>query len=262
MRKTITSNISRALVVLALGCGTLWGMQVTVQAADTKAVDVNIRQQAPVKEKLPVSEGMQDFLQNKTIYAVGQTDSYARRLSVQVTPVLTQGADTEIVYPSITSVSKFVSAKINDKIYDYVEAVEKKQAKLKKEGKQPQLSMAYDIKANDKGILSIVIYTYQIEEKAANGMMTAKAFTFNTATGRSLARGDFGSLSVDTLNQKIEAWAEEHPDTLYKDFKGVTEIPKEFYADEEHTMYILFQPTEIGPHSSSVIIIPVGKLAR
>ena len=142
-------------------------------------------------------EASDELSREADLVKVPEANAYYQRLSVAVQPI-------HITYPTVTSVSPVVTKEINSRITKYVQTLQKNLEKnnLKADVKE-NLYMTYDVKANDKGIFSVLLKSYSIGDQAANGLNTVKAFTFNTTSGKVLTLHDFGVVKLDELNQAI-----------------------------------------------------------
>ncbi|WP_298706569.1 hypothetical protein [uncultured Veillonella sp.] len=193
---------------------------------------------------------------------VPDADAYYQRLAVSVSPVAISGDRLHITYPEIKSVSPYVTKEVNSRILKYVQTLQKNLEKnnLKADMKE-NLYITYDVEANDKGILSIFIKSYTIGDQAANGLNTVKAFTFNTTSGRVLKLSDFGGVSKDVLNEAINS-DEDLKMQFFPENLPIDKVPNEFYATEDHELYIIFQQGTVGSMAAGTIYVPVGKSKR
>lgn len=197
--------------------------------------------------------------------AVPAAQAYADRLAVTVDTAEVHDGNMELSYPDVKSVSPYVQKKINKTLTDYVKSIEKKAAKESSDDKQSgalNTTMKYEVKANGNGIFSIVFETYFMREMAANGYTEAKGFTFNTTTGRKLSLSDFGGINKDAADKAVIAEGKRNDNLLYSDFSGIQKMTGDFYALENHDIYLIFQQGDVGPMSSGTVYVPVGNLGR
>lgn len=193
---------------------------------------------------------------------VPDANAYYQRLAVAVSPIAITGDRLHITYPEVKHVSPVVTKMMNEKITKYVQNLQKNLEKnnLKADMKQ-NLYITYDVVANGEGIFSVLLKSYTIGDQAANGLNTVKAFTFNSSSGRLLSLGDFGGVSKDVLNAAIND-NQEISDQFFPENRTVDKVPSDFYATEDHELYIIFQQGTVGPMSSGTIYVPVGKSKR
>ncbi len=190
-----------------------------------------------------------------------KAQAYLDRLQVAVEPVSTKSNHVSMIYPEVNSVSPVVEQSINKAIVNYVRGLEKKinTDNLTADNKS-NLVVTYDVKANGNGLFSVVIKSYVIQDKAANGLNTAKAFTFNTTSGKEVGLLDFGGLTLAQANEAVAAYGAAHPNALATTYKGLTAVPDEFYATENHEVYMILPQGSVGPMSSGILYVPVPKV--
>lgn len=224
----------------------------------TKRISKDI---APATNKA-LWEESDELAREADLVQVPEANDYYQRLAVSVSPVAVTGDRLHITYPTVTSVSPVVTKEINDRITKYVQTLQKnlEKSNLKADMKE-NLYITYDVEANDKGIFSVLIKSYTIGDQAANGLNTVKAFTFNTTTGRVLSLGDFGGVSKDVLNKAINS-DEELKLHFFPDSLPIDKVPSDFYATEDHELYIIFQQGTVGSMAAGTIYVPVGKSER
>ena len=187
-------------------------------------------------------------------------DDYMDRKTVSVGPKTIVEDHIDFKYPEVTSPSAFVTKSINDILTKYVNKVKKDLEKTNESATNKQnVTMYYDVAEDTQGILSILIHTYTVSDKDANGVHFVKSFVFNTTTGRKLSLYDLGGINKDGINDVINAI----PDIKAKfgdDFTGLKDMPKEFYAMGDHNVIMIVQEGAEAPHSAGTIYIPVGIL--
>lgn len=230
---------------------------------DTGIVTTRISKSAPPVTNKAVRQVSNDAMRDAVTIVAPDANAYYNRLSVTVSPVSITGDRMHITYPKVTSVSPVVTRAMNKVIESYVRQIQDTLAKNNTSG-QPleNLYLTYDIKADDKGIFSVLLKSYTIADGAAHGMNTVKAFTFNTSDGRTLRLRDFGSVSTDRINKALKTSDGKWNNQVFADYQGVKSVPDEFYADGDHNITIIFQQGTIGPSAAGTIYVPLGKIGR
>lgn len=184
-------------------------------------------------------------------------DTYTSRMAVGVSPFVMTADHIDITFPTVTSVSRIVEKNINDTIRKYVSSVQNKVQDLnRQDDNKTNVIMYYDVKTDKRGLFSVVLYTYTIQDKAANGIDAVKGFTFNTTTGRLLSLTDLGGMQVADINASIQ------DNTVLQQQVGadfsVTSVPKEYYVDDNRTLVMIVQEMDEGlTHSAGTVYIPV-----
>lgn len=235
----------------------------TTPGNGTGIVTSRISEDTPPVTNRALRQVSNDAMREAVTIVAPDANAYYNRLSVTVTPVSITGDRLHITYPKVTSVSPVVTAAMNKVIESYVRQVQDKLAKTNTSGQQLEnLYLTYDIKADDKGIFSVLLKSYTIADGAANGSNRVKAFTFNTSDGRTLRLRDFGSVSPDMINKALKTSDGKWNSQVFADYQGVKSVPDEFYADGDHNITIIFQQGDIGPSASGTIYVPLGKIGR
>ena len=156
---------------------------------------------SPEANRLIRGEMMKARQDHKQVVAPA-VKAFTDRLQVTVKPETVKENHLNIAYPTVQSVSPYVTKAINKTITDYVEKLRKQVHKTNEknlDGEGQNLYMSYDVKADGNGIFSVTITSYTIEDNASNGVNVEKGFTFNTTTGRSLSLSDFGVLPQEKI---------------------------------------------------------------
>ncbi len=116
----------------------------------------------------------------------------------------------------------------------------------------------YDVKLNEKGILSIRLEVYTFAKQAANGLTTAVSITTNLDSGRvyqlhQLFRPDSDYRII--LTKMIQQQISERGIPLIKEFTGISDNRDYYLADGALTIY--FQEIEYTPHYYGIVEFPI-----
>ena len=117
----------------------------------------------------------------------------------------------------------------------------------------------YEIKTNQRGILSLSIGNYTYAYHAAHGMTVVKSLTFNTENGYQYNLSDlFKSVSDYTgvLTGIISDQIKERDITLLGDFKGISPNQDFYIADKSLVIY--FQLYEIAAYVYGILYFPIS----
>ena len=186
-------------------------------------------------------------------------DRYMDRKEVAVSPVESTTDHLDLVFPTVKSVSPIVEKAINNTIKKYVAKVQNDVEKLNaKEADKTNVVMYYDVKTDKNGIFSVLIHTYTMRDRDANGVNYVKGFTFNTTTGRQLSLYDLGGLNKKELMNAID----NNPDV--KNQLGgevnIDKMPTEFYTTDDYSVVMVLQQDVDTIHSAGTVYVPVGNL--
>lgn len=186
-------------------------------------------------------------------------DRYMDRKEVAVFLVESNTDHLDLVFPEVKSVSLTVEKAINTTIKKYVAKVQNDVEKLNaKEADKTNVVMYYDVKTDKNGILSVLIHTYTMRDRDANGVNYVKGFTFNTTTGRQLSLYDLGGLNKKELVNAINN-NQEVKDKLGGDV-NIDKMPTEFYTADDYSVVMILQQDVDTIHSAGTVYVPVGNL--
>ena len=186
-------------------------------------------------------------------------DRYMDRKEVAVSPVESTTDHLDLVFPTVKSVSPIVEKAINNTIKKYVAKVQNDVEKMNaKESDKTNVVMYYDVKTDKNGILSVLIHTYTMRDRDANGVNYVKGFTFNTTTGRQLSLYDLGGLNKKELVNAINN-NQEVKDKLGSDV-NIDKMPTEFYTTDDYSVVMILQQDVDTIHSAGTVYVPVGNL--
>ena len=186
-------------------------------------------------------------------------DRYMDRKEVAVSPVESTTDHLDLVFPTVKSVSPVVEKAINNTIKKYVAKVQNDVEKLNaKDADKTNVVMYYDVKTDKNGIFSVLIHTYTMRDRDANGVNYVKGFTFNTTTGRQLSLYDLGGLNKKELVNAIE-----NNQDVKNQLGGevnIDKMPTEFYTTDDYSVVMVLQQDVDAIHSAGTIYVPVGNL--
>ena len=186
-------------------------------------------------------------------------DRYMDRKEVAVSPVESTTDHLDLVFPTVKSVSPIVEKAINNTIKKYVAKVQNDVEKLNaKDADKTNVVMYYDVKTDKNGIFSVLIHTYTMRDRDANGVNYVKGFTFNTTTGRQLSLYDLGGLNKKELVNAIE-----NNQDVKKQLGGevnIDKMPTEFYTTDDYSVVMVLQQDVDTIHSAGTVYVPVGNL--
>ena len=186
-------------------------------------------------------------------------DRYMDRKEVAVSPVESTTDHLDLVFPTVKSVSPIVEKAINNTIKKYVAKVQNDVEKLNaKESDKTNVVMYYDVKTDKNGIFSVLIHTYTMRDRDANGVNYVKGFTFNTTTGRQLSLYDLGGLNKKELVNAIE-----NNQDVKNQLGGevnIEKMPTEFYTTDDYSVVMVLQQDVDAIHSAGTVYVPVGNL--
>jgi len=167
--------------------------------------------------------------------------------------------DLIIDYPFATG---FKTLNIQNIINSRIIKTVNETGKLLEQGyKSPQMTVQgwYEIKTNEKGVLSLSIGNYTIAYPAAHGLTIIKSLTFDISTGKEYRLEELfkpGSDYVGTLSKIIERQIKEREIPILGEFKGIR--PNQDYYIADKALVIYFQLYEITPYAFGFPMFPIS----
>ena len=239
---------------------------VNVQANQTNAKRVNrndltyrISSTATPEQNRALRSKASKVDRNAVEVVAPNADRYMDRKEVAVSPVESTTDHLDLVFPEVKSVSPAVEKAINTTIKKYVSKIQNDVEKLNaKESNKTNVVMYYDVKTDKNGIFSVLIHTYTMRDRDANGVNYVKGFTFNTTTGRQLSLYDLGGLNKKELVNAIE-----NNQDVKNQLGGevnIDKMPTEFYTTDDYSVVMVLQQDVDTIHSAGTVYVPVGNL--
>ncbi|WP_153733351.1 DUF3298 and DUF4163 domain-containing protein [Sporosarcina obsidiansis] len=164
-----------------------------------------------------------------------------------------------IYYPIITQLENpKIQQQLNQVLFDEMNKLLVEQHYY--ESNLVELVAEYEIKNNQRGILSIILTVYSFTG-GANGMTVAKSLTFDTRTGRSYTLPDLfkpGSPYVQRISEYVRRHIQLWDIPVLEPFKQIRPDQDFYIADTSLVVY--FQQVEISPHYVGFPYFPIPLL--
>ncbi|MFZ5986513.1 MAG: DUF3298 domain-containing protein [Bacillota bacterium] len=169
-----------------------------------------------------------------------------------------------IKYPVVTGLSNpYIQHKINSEIIALVNKLIYEQTSgLKEQGYQnPNVTMQgwYEIKTNERGVLSLSLGNYTFAYPAAHGLTIIKSLTFDINTGKVYELEDlFKSESdyVKVLSDIIKTQIKQRDIPILGEFEGIR--PDQDYYIADKALVVYFQLYEITPYAYGFPYFPIS----
>ncbi len=146
----------------------------------------------------------------------------------------------EVFYPFIIAgASSSAIQKMNQHIYNLVNKLIVEQ-EYYKSPQTTQVNGYFEIKTNERGILSLSIINYTYHYHAAHGLTIIKSLTFNIKTGKSYQLYELFKPETDyikILSEIIKRQIKERNILLLDEFKGVNPNQDYYIADKALVIY-------------------------
>lgn len=176
-----------------------------------------------------------------------------------VTQVIRLGPNQTIYYPQIFHLKNpVVQYLINQEIAWEIQSLIQKQTAERPDSVVEMLG-TYEIKNNQRNILSLTLANYTYHEQAAHGMTYLSSLTFDLATGQKYTLNQLfktGSHYIARLSTQILKQISERNIPLITDFVKIRPDQDFYIADK--TLVIYFQLYEITPYVYGFPMFPIS----
>lgn len=179
-------------------------------------------------------------------------------VAIQTHQVSRQGI--RIYYPSVTGLkNRRVEQSMNQTIHHAVQQLYKDQLQYQK-GTNLEMIGQYEIKTNERGILSLTLSNYAYSYPMAHGMTVLKSLTFNTVTGKLYELGDLfkpDSPYVQVLTDLVNEQIRKRNIPVLNPGRQSVQPQQDFYlADKSLVLY--YQLYEITPYYFGFPMFPIS----
>jgi hypothetical protein len=163
----------------------------------------------------------------------------------------------EVYYPKVRLSNPAVEQVINNAIYKLAYDLIAMQGYFK----EPETGVLgwYEIKNNQRDILSLSLGTYGYLPPSAHGMTYIKSLTFDVRTGKIYSLGDLfepGSDYVKRISDNIRVQIKERDIPLLDGFESIR--PDQDYYIADNSIVVYFQQYEITPYYVGLPAFPVS----
>ncbi|MGE5474963.1 MAG: DUF3298 domain-containing protein [Ignavibacteriales bacterium] len=165
----------------------------------------------------------------------------------------------DITYPFIINENNpAATQKINSTILNKVKELIKEQGYYKNP-KETQVDGQFEIKTNERGVLSLSISNYTYVYHAAHGLTIIKSFNFDIESGKNYELGELfkpGSDYTKILSDIIEKQIKERQIDLIEDYTGLK--PEQDYYIADAALVIYYQLYDLTPYAYGFPIFPIS----
>lgn len=183
---------------------------------------------------------------------------FALPVSIQTMVIEQQG--TIIYYPQVFGLpNNNVQQSINERLFQTVQLLAEEQAVKQNTNQFMTMVGNFEIKTNERNILSLTLTNYAYAYQHANGLTIMKSLTFNVQTGKLYELKDLfnpGSPYIDVLSNHIKQQIEERDIPVFEPFTTISPHQDFYIADK--SLIIYFQPIELTPHYYGFPMFPIS----
>lgn len=167
---------------------------------------------------------------------------------------------TSIDYPQIGHVTHLrVQRSINEAIVQLVESLIAEQQEKQGVHSFTEMIGLFEIKTNERSILSLTLSNYAYAYPHANGLTVMRSLTFDVETGKQYELNDLflqGSPYVQRLSTLVKQQIKERNIPVIGEFSGISPQQEFYIADK--TLVLYFQSIQITPHYVGIPMFPIS----
>lgn len=125
-------------------------------------------------------------------------------------------------------------------------------------GSNMEMTGHYEIKTNERGLLSLILTNYAYSYPMAHGFTVAKSLSFNINTGQTYSLADLfrkGADYVGLLSKLVSAQIKQRDLPLLQSFDSISPDQDFYLADKSLVLY--YQLYQLSPYYAGLPMFPV-----
>lgn len=187
----------------------------------------------------------------------------SQALPVLIQTMVIQQPGTTLYYPQVYGMPNLnVQQTINQTIFDLMQSLIQQQHQQQSADSFVEMIGSYEIKTNERNVLSLTLSNYAFAYHYAHGLTIIKSLTFDSQSGKSYSLEDLfkpGSDYVNVLSEMIQQQINERNLQLLDDFPGISPDQDFYIADKALVLY--FQPYDITAGYIGFPMFPISVFA-
>ena len=163
-----------------------------------------------------------------------------------------------IYYPQINGPSPAATRLINSTITGQVNALIKEQGRYLTSNRYEMIGH-YELKTNERGILSLTLSNYAMSYPSAHGMTILKALTFDVNTGKLYQLSDLfkpGADYISLLSREVQIQIQLRQIPVIHPFTGISANQEYYLADK--TLVLFYQLYQLAPYYYGFPMFPIS----
>lgn len=184
------------------------------------------------------------------------------RFPVRIETMTHRAPNVQIFFPQAAGLAdREAQTRINRTIAAQTRELIRRQLSAQIKG-MTQMQGYYEIKTNERGVLSLIQVNYAYTPPMAHGMTFAGSLTFAVATGRPYALGDLfkpGSPYVARISEIVREQIRERDFPTLGEFTAIR--PDQDYYIADKALVVYFQLYEIAPYAAGFPMFPISVYA-
>lgn len=179
-------------------------------------------------------------------------------ISIQTRVMQRQGIT--IYYPEVIGLENIHAERIiNQSIIRLVQHLMSDQFEQQDVDRFAEMIGTYEIKTNERGILSLTLSNYAIAPQHANGLTMMNSLTFDIQTGTTYQLQDLfrpGSDYVQVLSRRVKQQIEARDIPVIGEFTQIS--PNQYFYIADKVLVLYFQAIDITPHYYGLPMFPIS----
>lgn len=169
----------------------------------------------------------------------------------------------DVSYPLVIAKNTNATIKINTEIRAELKRfIEEVNARMiEGQFNSVTIGVDYQIPCNhENGILSIILTEYVNFENSAHPSTFWRSLNFNSDSGVRLLASSLTEIAKKPtdytpadITKKLRTFSVKNNLPLFPEFQGLTEVPEDFYFDDNLHVHFLFQQYEVAPYAAGII---------
>lgn len=166
----------------------------------------------------------------------------------------------EVSYQILSVSDNDVQRKINAKLCQRVDEMQKDIKEILQNGDALSASLDSVIAYQDKSIVSIKTDEYIYVEHAAHPMSWTYGNVFSLADGRELSLEDIAAMPAYKAHAARYTWSSvkraliaKYGDVLFSCAFNLAEVPKDVYIDADAHVHVVIQRYELAPYAAGIL---------
>jgi hypothetical protein len=181
-------------------------------------------------------------------------------LPVSIQTMVLKQHGTTIYYPQVFGLENTnVQQSINQTIYQLTQHLVQQQYQQQGADSFTEMLGTFEIKTNERNVLSLSLTNYAIAYHYAHGLTIIKSLTFDTETGKSYKLKDLfkpNSNYIEVLSKNVQKQINERNIPLLDKFTGISPDQDFYIADKSLVLY--FQLYEITAYYIGLPMFPIS----
>lgn len=184
----------------------------------------------------------------------------AQALPVSIQTMVIQLQGTTIYYPQIIQLPDTgVQQRINQTVFQSVQTLIHDQHQQQNADSFTEMIGTYEIKTNERNVLSLTLSNYAYAYHHAHGLTLLKSLTFDVQTGKSYKLKELFKPGSDYVKVLSDIVKKQIKDRQIQSLEPFTQIsPNQDYYIADKALVIFFQLYEITPYYYGFPMFPIS----